>query len=46
MVNPSAAADEASSGAADVASGGMAAVASAFEAAVGLDEPPTELGAM
>ena len=46
MVNPSAAADEASSGAADAASGGMAAVASAFEAAVGLDEPPTELGAM
>ncbi|KAI0323419.1 hypothetical protein GY45DRAFT_1332553, partial [Cubamyces sp. BRFM 1775] len=51
LVNPSsAAANEASSQAANpVVSGagrGMEAVASAFEAAVGLDEPPSEIGAV
>ncbi|KAI0764236.1 hypothetical protein BD413DRAFT_615944 [Trametes elegans] len=48
LVNPSAAqaAAEATSGAASGASKGAEAVVSAFEAVVGLDEPPSEIGAV
>lgn len=44
LVNPEAATEEAN--AANAASGGMGAIASAVEAAVGLDEPPSEIGAV
>ncbi|KAL7282917.1 hypothetical protein ACG7TL_002335 [Trametes sanguinea] len=46
LVNPSAAVEAEATGVVNSAGSGMAAVSSAIEAAVGLDEPPSEIGAV